>query len=116
MKTLRNRHGESMIESLITMLIIGMVTAMLTMTVATVLRSYQRAEQTPTFVDGTLNDTGNTSATIAVTSARATVSLCDSGGTPLTDGDTIWSVTVYKQTGKNGMDGGVYYYDYNTTP
>lgn len=110
MKTAWNRHGETMIESLISMLIIGMVTAMLTMTVATVLRIYQQSEQTPTFVDGTLNDTGNTSATIDVTKdTGATVSLYDSNGDTL---NVDWGVTVYKQTGKNGMDGGLYYYDH----
>ena len=94
---MRNRHGETLIESLVSMLIIAMTTAMLTMTVATVLRSYQQAEQTQTFADK--GWTGSPSA-----SSDTTINV------QVTLEDTLIGTANVKAQGTGGTDGRLYYY------
>lgn len=94
---MRNRHGETLIESLVSMLIIAMTTAMLTMTVATVLRSYQQAEQTQTFADegwtDSLSASSNTTINVQVTLDSRLIGTAD-----------------VKPQGTGGTDGRLYYY------
>ena len=109
MKITLNHCGETLIEALVSMLIIAMTTAMLTMTVATVLRSYQQAEQTPTVFNK------NEAVIYPSSSVNVQIALCDTGNSIITaDADgvsTTYTVKVYEQSGQNSMNGGLYYYE-----